>query len=138
MLHSFAGQFSRRGHAGNSLSPRVRNFTFISAGLIIEPGKKYSQTVDSSFHISKATLDTSNATGKSLFFLYILLWAHHFSLQMKTYLSCWIMRGNKSTSCATLTKPISKKASISTSRWVTAFPSSHMGKHQFICQGKVL
>ncbi len=36
---------------------------FAFLGLIIEPGKKYSQTVDSSFHISKATLDLSSATG---------------------------------------------------------------------------
>merc|ERR1712200_14860 len=31
-------------------------------GLIVEPGKKYSQTVENSFHISKATLDLSAAT----------------------------------------------------------------------------
>ncbi len=37
---------------------------FLFSGLIIEPGKKYSQTVDNSFHISKATLDLSSATGK--------------------------------------------------------------------------
>lgn len=31
-------------------------------GLIVEPGKKYSQTVENSFHISKATIDLSSAT----------------------------------------------------------------------------
>lgn len=35
-------------------------------GLIIEPGKKYSQTVDNSFHISKATLDLSSATDEDI------------------------------------------------------------------------
>ncbi|XP_046439087.1 46 kDa FK506-binding nuclear protein-like isoform X4 [Daphnia pulex] len=35
-------------------------------GLIIEPGKKYSQTVDSSFHISKATLDLSSANDEDI------------------------------------------------------------------------
>ena len=32
-------------------------------GLIVEPGKKYSQVVENSFHISKATIDLSAATG---------------------------------------------------------------------------
>merc|ERR1712127_1100751 len=31
-------------------------------GLIVEPGKKYSQVVENSFHISKATIDLSVAT----------------------------------------------------------------------------
>merc|ERR1712191_2089 len=31
-------------------------------GLIVEPGKKYSQVVENSFHISKATIDLSAAT----------------------------------------------------------------------------
>jgi len=35
-------------------------------GLIIEPGKKYSQTVENSFHISKATLDLTAANDEDV------------------------------------------------------------------------
>lgn len=40
----------------------------LQLGLIIEPGKRYSQNVEDSFHVSKATLDLSQANGKILDF----------------------------------------------------------------------
>lgn len=49
-----------------ALHSGLLQFSLISSpvGLIIEPGKKYSQTVENSFHISKATLDLSAINGK--------------------------------------------------------------------------
>jgi len=35
-------------------------------GLIVEPGKKYSQVVENSFHISKATIDLSSASEENI------------------------------------------------------------------------
>ena len=65
----WSGLLSRRVHTANLLSSR--NFIFISADLIIEPGRKYSHTaLDSSFHVSQAIiLYTSNATGRICLFL---------------------------------------------------------------------
>nr|CAH0105917.1 unnamed protein product [Daphnia galeata] len=57
-------------------------------GLIIEPGKKYSQTVDSSFHISKATLDLSSATDEDI----TLLLDYE---GQQEYILCHLNKGNK-------------------------------------------
>lgn len=39
-------------------------YTYIFVGLIMEPNKRYTQTVEKSFHVSMATLDVASA-GKS-------------------------------------------------------------------------
>merc|ERR1712071_453770 len=48
------------------LHVRTNQLTKMFWGLIVEPGRKYSQTVENSFHISKATVDLSSVTDEDI------------------------------------------------------------------------
>jgi hypothetical protein len=49
----------------------TQNFPSYLSGLIVEPGKKYSQTIKNSFHISMASLELKKAVpGKTYQELY--------------------------------------------------------------------
>merc|ERR1712191_27001 len=48
------------------LHVRTNQLTKMFWGPIVEPGRKYSQTVENSFHISKATVDLSSVTDEDI------------------------------------------------------------------------
>jgi len=46
----------------------IHIFSLRRSGLVIEPGKKYTQTVENSFHISKAALELSGSSKLNFYF----------------------------------------------------------------------